>query len=97
MAQITYQVTLSTDDGKFAVTAQTGDPQSVKRALAGARQIYDELTGEPQSKPKEQIQEDIPVCPEHNQPMVKQRGKYGTFWSCHQKNADGGWCTYKAQ
>jgi len=29
--------------------------------------------------------------------MVKQRGKYGTFWSCHERNADGSFCSYKPE
>ncbi len=40
-------------------------------------------------------QEETPVCQVHDLPMVKVMGKRGEFWSCHQKNADGSWCSYR--
>src|SRR4051812_12593307 len=36
-----------------------------------------------------------PVCPVHQQPMWHQQGKHGWFWSCHVRNADGSYCTYR--
>lgn len=36
-----------------------------------------------------------PVCAIHKTPMVKVKGKKGTFWSCHVKLDDGSWCPYK--
>ena len=28
-------------------------------------------------------------------PMVKVNGRRGPFWSCHEKNSDGSWCSYR--
>jgi hypothetical protein len=38
---------------------------------------------------------DAPVCAVHNTPMVLQPGKRGSFWSCHERTADGGFCSYR--
>ncbi len=96
MTQTTYQVTLTSDDGTFAVTVATTDPKFVKKALAVARQTYKEIVGEPESTPEQEVEEEIPVCAVHNVPMIKQSGKYGSFWSCHQRNEDGNFCSYRA-
>lgn len=36
-----------------------------------------------------------PLCPEHRTPMTLQRGKFGNFWSCHQKDELGQWCRFR--
>jgi hypothetical protein len=36
-----------------------------------------------------------PICGIHSTPMVQVQGKHGPFWSCHEKNVDGSWCSYK--
>jgi hypothetical protein len=36
-----------------------------------------------------------PVCRVHHLPMVRVQGRKGPFWSCHEKQSDGGWCTYR--
>jgi hypothetical protein len=36
-----------------------------------------------------------PMCKIHGTPMTQRDGKFGTFWSCGKKNADGSWCSYK--
>ena len=36
-----------------------------------------------------------PICATHGIPMVRVNGRKGPFWSCHQKNDDGSWCSYK--
>jgi len=38
-----------------------------------------------------------PRCPVHGTPMRKVQGKYGSFWSCHQRNPDGNQCQEKAE
>ena len=35
-----------------------------------------------------------PCCPDHQVPMVFRRGRYGPFWSCPTKEADGSWCPH---
>jgi hypothetical protein len=34
-----------------------------------------------------------PACPIHGRPMRLRRGKYGAFWSCPTRTADGRWCS----
>jgi len=36
-----------------------------------------------------------PLCPVHGTSMVKRNGRYGEFWACPTKNADGSWCKAK--
>lgn len=35
-----------------------------------------------------------PMCKVHNKPMTLREGKFGKFWSCSTKLADGTWCKY---
>ncbi len=76
------------------MTIATKDAKSMKTALAWAREAYDKLVTEPKPK-EEKKEEDIPVCAVHNVAMVKQNGKYGQFWSCHERNPDGSFCSYR--
>jgi hypothetical protein len=39
--------------------------------------------------------EEAPICEVHKLPMTLMHGRRGDFWSCHEKNADGSWCSYK--
>lgn len=39
----------------------------------------------------------VPICPIHNKEMVKRVGKFGEFWSCPTKDAQGNWCKHKPQ
>ena len=36
-----------------------------------------------------------PRCEIHSTPMTQVQGKRGLFWSCHQRNLDGSWCSYR--
>src|SRR3954465_6661925 len=36
-----------------------------------------------------------PVCAVHGTPMVQMTGKRGPFWSCHRKDANGRFCSYR--
>lgn len=38
---------------------------------------------------------DAPICGVHDLQMVLMHGRNGDFWSCHEKNDDGSWCSYK--
>jgi len=33
-----------------------------------------------------------PLCSAHETPMRYRKGRYGDFWSCGQRKADGRWC-----
>ena len=49
------------------------------------------------SEPKQaaQLELEPPICGVHQIPMVRVNGREGPFWSCHEKNEDGSWCSYK--
>ena len=103
MSGTTYQITLSTG-GRVAVTVTAEDPAEMKASLAWAELAYKHLV-DGQGKKDDQVKEDqvqeqqeeTPICAMHHVPMVKQRGKYGAFWSCHERNADGSFCSYKPE
>jgi len=99
MAKLTYHVTLSSD-GKHAVLISGDDQQEVTDALVWARDTYADLAG-PLGPKLEMFEDDLgsesPICAVHAVPMVKQLGRKGYFWSCHQKNDDGSWCSYKPE
>ena len=73
------------------------DPEAVKAALRWAKGICERLEGLDQPKQEEGQQEEreTPVCAVHNVPMVWQKGRRGFFWSCHERNADGSFCSYR--
>ena len=93
MSRTTYQITLSTG-GKVAVTVTAEDPAEMKASLAWAELAYKHLV-DGQGKKDSQDEEETPICAVHHVPMVRQKGKYATFWSCHERNADGSFCSYK--
>jgi len=97
----TYQITLSTG-GQVAVTVTAEDPAEMKASLAWAQLAYKHLVNnqeqqEDQPKVQEQKDEEAPICAVHHVAMVKQRGKYGAFWSCRERNEDGSFCSYKPE
>ncbi len=101
MAQTTYQVILSTD-GKHTVIATSDDAAMNKAALEWAKSTYDQVVAryglkheQFHKKGEETSEEEIPTCAVHNVPMTKQQGKFGSFWSCHKRNADGSFCSYR--
>jgi hypothetical protein len=66
-----------------AERAYRGDGSRVVRAATRAEKTIIPDDAEP------------PVCAIHMVPMVLMHGRRGDFWSCHEKNSDGSWCTYK--
>jgi len=101
MSQTTYQVILSTD-GKHTVIATSDDPIVAREALAWARSTYDlvvktyGLKGEHNHKNGNgDVSEVVPTCAIHGVPMVRVEGKHGAFWSCHERNEDGSFCSYR--
>ena len=98
MSETTYQITLSTC-GRHTVSVSGDDPKAVKAALGWLRQIQAVLVrfGEENQEPAAKGEEQTPICAVHRVPMVKQPGKYGEFWSCHQRNPDGSFCSYRPE
>ena len=66
------------------VRAQTTDPESI----AFSEGIQWKLAQSQKNGP-------VPICENHQTPMVRVKGKHGPFWSCHQKDNDGNWCDYR--
>src|SRR5450759_4457684 len=101
MSGTTYQITLSTG-GQVAVTVTAEDPAEMKTGLAWAELAYKHLVDnqeqkDDQTEVQEQSEEEAPICAVHHVAMVKQRGKYGAFWSCRERNEDGSFCSYKPE
>lgn len=94
MARTTYQITV-TEDGRQSVVVTSDDPVAAKAAAAWAKQNYDALLAEPDADDPGEGIEETPVCPIHHEPMVRQQGRYGPFWSCHKRNPDGSFCSYR--
>jgi hypothetical protein len=102
MAQTTYQVILSTD-GKHTVIVQSDDPTAIKVAMGWAKSTYDGIVERYGGKayPKSASAEmnanngEVPTCGVHGVPMNRVEGRHGSFWSCHEKDSAGSWCSYK--
>ena len=94
-----YQVEMSTD-GRHKVTVTIEDPGGTDAALAWARGTYAKLIRASDSIAESQAVEspetEPPLCGVHRLPMARMNGKRGPFWSCHAKNQDGSWCSFKA-
>jgi len=108
LPQAKYQVTLAVD-GKHAVSVQSDDPAAVTEGLVWANDIYKKLQRLGQSNgasrpvelsvranpPQASEPEEAPLCGIHQVPMIWQPGRKGYFWSCHEQNVDGTWCSYR--
>src|SRR5436309_3365860 len=102
MAQMTYQVILSSD-GKHTVIVTGETEAEMQSANAWAKATYDTIVSryglKGASKPAAQNGEisaadETPICQIHQVLMVQVNGRKGPFWSCHEKNSDDSWCTY---
>ena len=95
MAETKYQVILFVN-GNHSVSVTSDDPAALTEGLVWAKKTYQTLASRAARKSREQgEEEEIPVCEVHDVPMVRQEGKYGPFWSCHQRNEDGSFCSYR--
>ncbi len=99
MANTTYQVILSSD-GKHTVIVSSDEQAAIDAALQWQQATYDRLVaryglkGEQRRKNGETV-EAAPQCAIHHIPMAQVQGRLGQFWSCHEKNLDGSWCSYR--
>ncbi len=96
MQKTTYHVTLSTS-GQHTISVTGDDPVAIQDDLAWARGIYLKLKTYDVSPTAEGLDPEPPTCTVHDVPMVLVQGKKGPFWSCHEKNSDGTWCSYKPE
>jgi hypothetical protein len=102
MTKPTYQMELSTD-GNHKIVVTVDDPSGLDAALVVAKTAYAKLLGQ-ESQAPHQGQTDAletkvpPICPHHHEPLAwVAKGRRGPFWSCHQKDALGNWCSYTQQ
>lgn len=94
---IEYQVTLATD-GKHSVSVRGEDPEALTEALGWVKDTYALISRSGRKRePEKEVEEEVPICAVHQVPMVRQNGKFGQFWSCHERNADGGFCSYRPE
>jgi len=100
MNKNTYQIEMSSR-GDHKVTVVIEDPNGTDAALAWASATYAKLLRDAGSDyHRSQIdnavpEQLVPNCQIHHHPMVQVLGRHGSFWSCHQKNQDGSWCSYR--
>jgi len=90
-----YEVTMSTD-GAHKVTVRIEDPGGTDAALAWAKATHSKLMNS-EANPFDDGNgfDGVPVCAFHRVPMAHMNGRKGPFWSCHEKNLDGSWCSYR--
>ena len=95
----TYQIEMSTD-GQHRVVVTIEDPAGTDAALAWASATYARLLRSESSEDGPERdnagnEAEPPVCGVHDVPMVRVAGRRGPFWSCHQRNEDGSWCSFR--
>jgi hypothetical protein len=102
MTNMTYSVTITADSGMLAATVTGEDPKAVSQAVRdwaiatyGGTQPVRKSVVEVPLAGEGAPTEDAPICAVHQQPMVLQPGRHGTFWSCHARNANGSLCNYR--
>ena len=100
MAQVTYEVKLSLD-GNHSVVVRSSDPSQMPVGIAWARATHAALAARYSDDPaSDDESHDIaptepPICGVHDIPMVRVEGKNGPFWSCHERDDEGRFCSYR--
>ena len=96
MAQTTYEVRLAMD-GNHAVSVRGTDPSEMKVAISWAKATHAALAARSGDAPAgdEVLPEEPPICGVHHIPMVRVEGKHGPFFSCHERDDHGRYCTYR--
>ncbi|MBM3187668.1 MAG: hypothetical protein FJZ90_02990 [Chloroflexi bacterium] len=89
-------------DGKHTVHVAAQTPEELIQLLPQAKLVYEAVVraygGKSQTqKPANgngngKHHGEAPLCPVHKTPMAYREGRYGSFWSCPTRTADGGWC-----
>ena len=99
MNHLTYHVGMRAD-GKPQVSVSAADPTDAANAIAWVKETYKRLSDAPAVREPEQLSPDAltdePLtCQIHHVPMASVTGRHGAFYSCHTRNPDGSWCTYR--
>ena len=90
-------------DGKHTVHVAAETPDKLIQLLPQAKLVYEAVVQaygkNPAQKPANsngngnaKCHGEAPLCPVHKTPMAYREGRYGSFWSCPTRTADGGWC-----
>ena len=95
-------------DGKHTVHVAAETPDKLIKLLPQAKLVYEAVVQAyggkgPVRKPANgeakghgngngKHEGEAPLCPVHKTPMAYREGRYGAFWSCPTRTADGGWC-----
>ena len=100
MAQVTYEVKLSLD-GNHSVCVRSADPSQMQLGIAWAKATHAALSaryGEASvnaDEPQDELPAEPPICGVHDIPMVRVEGKRGAVWSCHERDEQGRFCSYR--
>lgn len=101
MAQITYEVRLAID-GNHNVVVRSADPSQMKVAIAWAKATHAALAARygngsvRQDMVEDELPTEPPICGVHEIPMVRVEGKNGPFFSCHERDEQGRFCSYRS-
>jgi hypothetical protein len=94
-----YEVILSIN-GKHTPIAAWDDVRSGDLTLELVRYAYKQIVCWIAENPNngevtKKAEANAVYCKDHQVPMVWRKGKFGSFWSCPQKNEDGSYCKYR--
>jgi hypothetical protein len=94
MGKTTYHI-IACMNGTLSVVGETTDPDKTVRDIIGRVSNPAQVQIAEPVKDESVAPEPTPVCAVHELPMAWQKGRAGFFWSCHQRNPDGRWCSYR--
>jgi hypothetical protein len=98
MAQEKYYKLVLSVNGKPHTLGEWIDAESreddmlVAARWVAKQLIYEVAVGKVENSA---LKTDEPYCQDHHQPMILKLGKYGRFYSCPVKLADGTYCRYR--
>ena len=75
-----------------ATNALLASPATLPAAPAPVQPPYEQVNLDLSPAP---AKAQAPLCRIHGGAMKLMNGKRGEFWSCHERNADGSWCSYR--
>ena len=77
-----YESILNAYGTKAEMWKHGGNGKAESNGAAGNGGVKAPIVPEPEA----------PLCPVHKTPMAFRHGRYGAFWSCPRRLADGSWC-----
>lgn len=94
-----YQYSRMSPDRSEQIVVRSDSWDDIAQGIEIARNTLPKSAAFPDDEgrmatPPEKVQQGVPVCPIHKNPMTLRNGKFGEFWSCGKKD-NGVWCKYK--